>query len=82
MQQEEQHGITHIPDYNTSVMMNKLFRNIKENDNLDRLEESDDETEFENNDEHKFVYMDKSYQMLCTLHPKFKKWVPVKVVSL
>ena len=37
MQEEEQHGITHIPDYNTSVMMNKLFRIIKENDNLDAL---------------------------------------------
>jgi hypothetical protein len=79
---EEYYDVAYIPNFTTSVMMNKLFRNIKENDNLDRLEESDDETEFENNDEHKFVYMDKSYQMLCTLHPKFKKWVPVKVVSL
>ena len=28
--------------------MNDLFRNIKENSNLDLLEESDDEDEFEN----------------------------------
>ena len=41
-------GLAHIPDYNTSVMMNKLFRNIKENDNLDAIEESDDEADFEN----------------------------------
>ena len=35
--------IAHIPDYKTSIFMNKLFRNIKENNNLDSLEESDDE---------------------------------------
>jgi len=40
--------IAFIPNYTTSVMMNKLFRNIKENENLDTLEESDDEEEFEN----------------------------------
>ena len=34
-----------IPDFNTSVMMNKLFRKIKENARLDALEESDDEEE-------------------------------------
>ena len=34
--------VVYIPDYKTSVMMNKLFRNIKENANLDALEESDD----------------------------------------
>ena len=39
--------VAYIPDYKTSVMMNKLFRNIKENANLDALEESDDEAEFE-----------------------------------
>ena len=43
---EEEHGIAHISDYNSSVMMNKLFRIIKENENLDALEESDDEEEF------------------------------------
>jgi hypothetical protein len=78
---EEYFDVAYIPDIITSVMMNKLFRNIKENDNLDRLEESDDESEFENVDEYKYVYMDKSYKMLCTLHPKFKKWVPIKVAT-
>ncbi len=41
----EKYDIAYIPDYQTSTMMNKLFRNIKENDNLDALEESDDEEE-------------------------------------
>jgi hypothetical protein len=67
----------YIPNYNTSVMMNKLFRNIKENDNLDRLEESDDEDEFENENIDKFVYLEKTYPMKCKYNYKFKKWYPV-----
>jgi hypothetical protein len=78
---EEQHGIAHIPNFNTSVMMNKLFRNIKENHNLDALEESDDEDEFENDKSDKFVYLDKSYKMVCVYNPKFKKWCPVRVAN-
>jgi hypothetical protein len=69
-----------IPDYATSVMMNRLFRSIKENDNLDTLEESDDEEEFEDDREDKFVDLEKRLRMLCTFHYKFKKWVPVKIV--
>ena len=41
-------GISHIPDYKTSVRLNNIFRDIKENKDLDYLEESDDEEEFEN----------------------------------
>ncbi len=78
---EEQHSIAHIPDYNTSVMMNKLFRIIKENNNLDALEESDDEEEFENEDITKFVHLDKSYKMVCQFNHKFKKWTPVKLAN-
>lgn len=74
-------GLAAIPDYKTSVMMNKLFRVIKENNNLDTLEESDDEEEFENPDVDKFVYLDKSYKMLCNFNNKFKKWVPIKIVE-
>jgi hypothetical protein len=68
-----------IPDFNTSVMMNKLFRKIKENDRLDALEESDDEEEFENENEDKFVYLDKTYNMVCLYNHKFKKWYPIKI---
>ena len=69
-----------IPDYKTSVMMNKLFRNIKENDNLDCLEESDDEDEFENINEDKFLLPNKNINMLCNYNYRFKKWVPVKEI--
>jgi hypothetical protein len=74
-------GLAHIPDYNTSVMMNKLFRIIKENTNLDALEESDDEEEFEDEDENKFVHLDKVYNMVCEYNYKFKKWIPIRVAS-
>jgi hypothetical protein len=74
-------NVAYIPNYETSVMMNKLFRTIKENANLDALEESDDEEEFENSQLDKFVFLDKSYKMSCTYNHKFKKWIPTKVVQ-
>ena len=74
------YDIACVPSYTTSVMLNKLFRNIKENNNLDALEESDDEIEFENNNEDRFVYLDKSYLMKCEYNNKFKKWIPIQVV--
>ena len=61
--------------------MNKLFRNIKENINLDALEESDDEEEFQNEKLDRFVYLDKSYKMICGYNYKFKKWFPISVHS-
>ena len=73
------YNIAYIPDYKTSVMMNKLFRNIKENDNLDLLEESDDEDEFQNESADRFVDIEKSLLMICKYNYKFKKWYPVKV---
>ena len=60
-------------------MMNKLFRKIKENDRLDALEESDDEEEFENENEDRFVYLNKTYNMVCLYNHKFKKWYPIKI---
>ena len=73
--------IAYIPDYKTSVFMNSLFRNIKENDNLDTLEESDDEEEFQNTNIDKYVYLDKQLCMRCVYMPKFKKWKPMEVIS-
>jgi len=65
-----------IDSYKTSVFMNDLFRNIKENKNLDLLEESDDEDEFENIDLEKYVNLGKTYIIECFYNRKFKKWVP------
>lgn len=77
----EEYGLALIPSYTTSTLMNKLFRNIKENKNLDFLEESDDENEFENSNIDKFVYLDKYYYMLCEYNYKFRKWVPLNIVE-
>jgi hypothetical protein len=79
--QEEYYNVAHIPDYKTSVFMNNLFRNIKENTNLDTLEESDDEDEFENEKEDKFVYLDREFNFVCSYNYKFKKWVPIKLAD-
>jgi len=68
-----------IPNFKTSVMMNKLFRTIKENDNLDYLEESDNEDEFENENNNKFVNLKQSYNMCCSYNYKFKKWTPIQL---
>ena len=78
---EEEHGIAHICDYKTSVMMNKLFRIIKENDNLDALEESDDDDEFENENADKFLNLNKSFKMLCHFNHKFKRWVHINLAN-
>ena len=64
--------IAHIPNYKTSVMMNALFRNIKENRNLDALEESDDESD----DDKKHVDLNKFVRMKCAFNHRFKRWQP------
>jgi hypothetical protein len=74
-------GIAYIPDYTTSVMMNNLFRIIKENNNLDALEESDDEEEFQNENTDRFVHLSKSYKMVCAFNYKFKKWYPLRIAD-
>ena len=78
---EEYYDIAFIPDYDTSVMMNKLFRNIKENNNLDKVEESDDEEEFQDDREDKYVYLDRSFKMVCQYNAKFKRWVPINLAG-
>jgi len=78
---EDFYDIAFIPDYKTSIMMNKLFRNIKENENLDTLEESDEEEEFEDERQDKYVYLDRSFKMICEYNNKFKKWIPITLAD-
>ena len=73
--------IAQIQDYKTSVQMNNLFRTIKENNNLDYLEESDDEDEFENVNPDKFVDLTKRVNMICIFNSKFNRWSPLRAVS-
>jgi hypothetical protein len=71
------YDIAYIPDFNKSVFMNTLFRNIKENNDLDKLEESDDEDEFQSNDN--YIKSDVSFFMECMYNNKFKKWIPLNI---
>ena len=75
------YNIACIPDYKTSIEMNKIFRKIKENNRLDALEESDDDEEFENINEDKFVDLKKTVYMRCVYIKKFKKWKPIECVN-
>jgi hypothetical protein len=61
--------IAFIPNYDTSVMMNKLFKSSTTS--LDAYEESDNEDED--------IVVDE-LKMECHFHEKFQKWVPIKVV--
>ena len=71
--------IAHVPNYKTSVMMNSIFRNIKENRNLDALEESDDEDEIVER-EHHVIDMNKCVRMTCVFNNRFKRWQPCECV--
>ena len=71
------YNIMYIPDYNTSIMLNKIFRKIRENDNLDYIEESDTEEDFQNTNIDKYVDLNKVVLFECKFHRKFKKWYPI-----
>ena len=75
------HSTALVPTYKSSVFLNSLFRKIKENSNLDLLEESDDEDEFENTSLDKFVDLEKTIIMECVYLKRFQKWQPVKVMK-
>tara|TARA_B100000035_G_scaffold314447_1_gene330744 strand:- start:863 stop:1864 length:1002 start_codon:yes stop_codon:yes gene_type:complete len=68
-----------INNYKTSIFMNSLFRDIIENTNLDYLEESESEEDFENINIDKYVDLEKFYIIDCFYNEKFKKWIPEKI---
>jgi len=75
------YDLAYIPNYKTSVFMNSLFRNIRENRNLDSIEESDDEEDFQNVAEDKYVDLQRMLAIECRWHAKFRRWVPQRVVQ-
>ena len=56
--------------------MNSLFRNIRENSNLDYIEESDSESDFEDTRPDKYVDLIKRIRLSFVYNKKFRKWVP------
>ena len=81
IENQEYYDVAYIPDFKTSVLMNSIFRNIKENRNLDLLEESDNDDEFEDDNIDKYVFLNKECKMECNYNDKFKRWAPIKVVD-
>jgi hypothetical protein len=75
------YNIAYIPNLKSSFFMNSLFRNIRENKNIDYIEESDTEEDFENTAEDKYVDLNKTINIECIFHQKFKRWVPVRVTD-
>lgn len=75
------YNVAYVPNYKSSCFLNSVFRNIRENKNLDYIEESDDEEDFQNMDEDKYVDINKVVLMECAFHPRFKRWIPMKVVD-
>lgn len=73
--------VAYVPNYKSSVFLNGLFRKIRENKNLDYIEESDDEDDFQNVNQDKYVDLNKTVLMECVFQPKFKRWIPIKVVD-
>jgi hypothetical protein len=73
--------IAYIGSFKDRVFMNSLFRNIRENLNIDYGEESEDEDMFQNTNVDKYVDLKREYRMVCTFHQKFKKWVPLRTVD-
>jgi hypothetical protein len=71
-------GVAYIANYKASCFMNGIFRKIRENGNLDAIEESDDEDDFQDTNCDKYVDLQKQVQMECKWNSKFKKWEPVR----
>ncbi len=70
-------GQAMVPDYPSSRHLNSLFHNIRENGDLDLIEESEDEDEFENTCANKWLVHDTPITCEFYLHPRFQKWCPV-----
>ena len=74
-------GTAYIPSYTLSVYLNRYFRNIKENNNLDTLEESDSEDDFEDIRLDKYVDTTKQLPFRCVYNKKFRAWIPEKHIE-
>ena len=73
--------IAYVGTRKESVFMNTMFRNIRENSNIDLGEESEDEDMFQNMNLDKYVDINKKLKVLCIYNDKWRKWVPKNVVA-
>jgi hypothetical protein len=63
-----------VCSYDQSKKLNSLFRIIRENDDIDLIEESEDEDTFEDISEQKFIKPNVHLKMFCKYNSKFRKW--------
>jgi len=73
--------IAFIATLKDSIFMNKLFRKIRENDNVELGETSDDEDVFQDVRPDKYVDTKKTLKMRCKYLHKWRKWAPVMVAK-
>ena len=73
--------VAYVGTRKESSYMNSLFRNIRENSNIDLGEESEDEEMFQNMSPDKYVDLTKKLKMRCIFNNKWRRWVPIAVVS-
>jgi hypothetical protein len=72
--------LAYIGTRKESKYMNGLFRNIRENSNVDLGEESEDEDLFQNVNPDKYVDLSKKIKMNCVYNPRWRRWTPISVV--
>lgn len=72
-------GHAMVPDFKTSRYMNAKFHKIRENSNVDLIEESEDEDDFQNyNHAHtKWLVNESLVAMQFEFHPKHRQWCPI-----
>ena len=68
-------GMLHIKNLKSSFRMNSIFRKVKENYNLDYLEESDDEDTYQNT--YGNVDVNTPVKITCIYNSMFNKWQPL-----
>ena len=73
-------GYAYIGNIKTSIFMNKLFRSIRENNDIDLIEESEDEETFEDISSDKFI-LGNTYNIKCVYNKKYKKWEPIQLTN-
>jgi hypothetical protein len=73
--------LAYIGTRKESKYMNGLFRNIRENSNVDLGEESEDEDLFQNVNPDKYVDLEKRVKMNCVYNPRWRRWTPVSVAA-
>ena len=72
-------GVADLPSYEDSIRLNSLFRNVRENTNLDWAEDSEDEDVFEDISAEKWIRVGSRLPMVCVKHRGRRGWTPIEV---